>query len=217
MIGGVTPCYSSLATPLTPPPLFDTRLPPSGTMSTHSISAIVNVVYAMQYPVEPTQLSTAAKIGIGAGVGAFALISIAIISLFCWRRRRNRSVSAGQGVTGDPQKAPTPSVNQSSYADQNNAQYAYDSHRRPTIPNIPSQDGYMPPSHHQAYMQQGGYSQQQLPQQYSPPPMQYSPSPPLLYEPGFQPPQNFGPPPIEMLGYQEPQRSELGSYQDKSL
>lgn len=215
MIGGITPCYSSLATQLTPPPL-PYALPLSGAMSTPSILAVVNVVYAMQYPVEPpssTQLSAAAKIGIGAGVGAIALIGIAMGSLF-WRRRRRRSDSAGQGVTGDPHNAPTPSFSQSSYADQNSAYAAYDSRRSPTIPNIPFQGRYVPQPHQQAYIQQGNYPQQQLPQQYPPHPMQYNPSPPLPNEPGFQPPQNYGPSPGQMSGYQEAQRPELFGSQE---
>jgi hypothetical protein len=218
MLGGETPCYSSLATQLTPPPLLNAGLPLSGAIPTHSVIAIVNVAYAMQFPVKPTpttQFSTPAKIGVGAGVGAIALIGIAIISLF-WRRRRSRSDLAGQSVTSGTHNAHAPSFSQSSYTDQNNAYTAYDRRRSPTIPNIPSQGGYMPPFHQQAYMQQGSYPQQQLPQQYPPHPMQYNPSPPLPNEARFQPPQNYGPPPREMSGYQEARRSELlGSQQNR--
>lgn len=217
MLGGIAPCYSSLDTPLTPPPLPH-GLSLSASMSTHSVLEVVNVVYAMQYPVEQTssdQLSTAAKAGIGSGVGAIALIGIAIGSLF-WRRRLRRRDPASQSVTGDPHNDPTPSFSQSSYADKNNAYAAYDRRRSPTIPNIPSKSDLIPPPHQPAYMQQGSYPQQQLPYQYPPHATQYRPSPPLQNEAGFQPPRNNGPLPVQMSGYQESQRPELlGSQRDR--
>ncbi|KAH8732367.1 hypothetical protein GQ44DRAFT_179935 [Phaeosphaeriaceae sp. PMI808] len=74
--GGQTPCYSTVIGAVTPPPI-GANVPSNPSQPT---SAIVNIVYAMQYPLQVTEpvptpsLATGAKIGIGAGAGVVALI-----------------------------------------------------------------------------------------------------------------------------------------------
>ncbi|CAO2647825.1 Nn.00g087470.m01.CDS01 [Neocucurbitaria sp. VM-36] len=72
--GGQTPCYSTLLSATTPPPISANV----ASYSTKPTSAIVNVVYAMQYPLHPSPsksgLSTGAKIGIGAGAAIITIV-----------------------------------------------------------------------------------------------------------------------------------------------
>ncbi|KAH7077795.1 hypothetical protein BKA63DRAFT_272211 [Paraphoma chrysanthemicola] len=88
-LGGQTPCYSTLASAMTPPPI-SANIPSNPSTPT---SAIVNVVYAMQYPlVAPTPvpksgLQTSAKIGIGAGAGVAALI-FGLLTFLLLRKHR---------------------------------------------------------------------------------------------------------------------------------
>ncbi|OCK77048.1 hypothetical protein K432DRAFT_359289 [Lepidopterella palustris CBS 459.81] len=92
--GGQTPCYSTLPIALTPPPIPDniTGTATDYTVSNIPTSAIVNVVYAMQYPVKPASpgLAPTAKIGIGAGVGGAALLFGILISLLIWKHHTNK-------------------------------------------------------------------------------------------------------------------------------
>ena len=93
--GDQTPCYSTLLNPLTPPPIPDsiTSAIASSATSQKPISAIVNVVYAMQYPVKPPPkagLAPSAKIGIGAGAGGAALLFGLLISLLIWKHRAHK-------------------------------------------------------------------------------------------------------------------------------
>ena len=57
-------------------------------------SAVVNIVYALHYPVQPrSTLSTDAKAGIGTGVFV-ADISIITLFILIWRTRRHKQVKA---------------------------------------------------------------------------------------------------------------------------
>lgn len=50
-------------------------------------STVVNVVYAMNYPVKHSGLQTPAKAGIGVGAG-LAVLGLVALSSLLWRRRR---------------------------------------------------------------------------------------------------------------------------------
>jgi hypothetical protein len=90
-LGGQVPCYSSLSSYLVPPaidipnaqsPLTTPTVSAAASSTTTQMptSAIVNVVYAIQYPVQPASgLSTSTKAGIGAraSVGGLAIIGLA--------------------------------------------------------------------------------------------------------------------------------------------
>jgi len=95
---------------MTPPPLPDSLIVANatGSESSNPTSAIVNVVYAMYYPVKPASepsLATNAKIGIGVGAGGAALVFVALLWLLlrkhlAHKRDRNtlKSIS-GMGST----------------------------------------------------------------------------------------------------------------------
>lgn len=107
-MGGQVPCYSSLKSEMTPPPIPDTLVQdatrtdsatsqstgsavtrvPALTMTQKPTSAIVNVAYAMQYHMvsEPKpSLKKEAKIGIGVGAGGGAVL-IAVLALLVVRK-----------------------------------------------------------------------------------------------------------------------------------
>lgn len=72
---------------MTPPPVSASI----GSDASKPTSAIINVVYAMQYPLKPVSsksgLATGAKIGIGVGAGVIALI-VAILSFLLVRKHK---------------------------------------------------------------------------------------------------------------------------------
>ena len=75
---------------MTPPPVL-ANIAPDPSKPT---SAIVNVVYAMQYPLNsvPSKqgLSTGAKIGIGAGAGVTALVFGILLFLLLWKHKQHK-------------------------------------------------------------------------------------------------------------------------------
>ncbi|KAF2263703.1 hypothetical protein CC78DRAFT_568770 [Lojkania enalia] len=102
--GGQTPCYSTLPVVSTPPLIPNSLLDnATTTAAAKPTSAIVNVVYAMQYPVQtPKQgMSTNAKIGIGAGAGGAALIFGVLTALLIWKHRAHkRDKAALESLSG---------------------------------------------------------------------------------------------------------------------
>jgi hypothetical protein len=87
MLGGQTPCYSTVSAFLTPPPL---PIPTTtSTISPLPTSTIINVIYAMSYPVKPSSpaLTPDAKAGVSAGTGVFAIVMIFAIAAYFLRRR----------------------------------------------------------------------------------------------------------------------------------
>jgi hypothetical protein len=93
MLGGQTPCFSTLANFLTPPPL---AAPTTTSMIIPlPTSTIINVVYAMAYPVKPSSstLTPGAKAGVGAGTGIFAIAMLFAAALYFLRRRERRNLS----------------------------------------------------------------------------------------------------------------------------
>jgi hypothetical protein len=81
---------------MTPPPI-GANIPSSPSQPT---SAIVNIVYAMQYPLISTEpapkpgLATGAKIGIGAGAGVAALVFGVLIFLLLRKHRAHKKDKA---------------------------------------------------------------------------------------------------------------------------
>lgn len=58
-------------------------------------SAVVNIVYALHYPVQPrSTLSTDAKAGIGTGAFVAGISIITLFILLIWRTRRHKQVKA---------------------------------------------------------------------------------------------------------------------------
>ena len=104
------PCYSSLNNYLLPPPIPKSQTsitPPALTsmspLSSNTFSevttsgsgkptsAVVNVVFALQYPLLADQgLAAGAKIGIGVGAGVGGLAVIGLGVLICRRRKHNK-------------------------------------------------------------------------------------------------------------------------------
>jgi hypothetical protein len=105
--GGQTPCYSSLAAYITPAPIPVRSQTGSTTTSQIPTSAVVNIVYAMQYPVTESgaSMSAAAKGGIGAGA-AVAAIGIFAVLLLLFRRWRKRKESSSS-IAAAPLQAPS--------------------------------------------------------------------------------------------------------------
>lgn len=111
LLGGITPCYSTTSNYLTPPPILESSTQNSQsttgplTLTSSAASAtvtstIVNVVYAMHYPVKPPQsgLSTPAEAGIGLASAVAAVAAASAIFYFIWRRRhRRRAWYSGRG------------------------------------------------------------------------------------------------------------------------
>jgi hypothetical protein len=65
-------------------------------MTQKPTSAIINVVFAFQYPVQPAApgLSTGAQAGIGAGAGVAGIAIIALSILLVWRTRKHKKALA---------------------------------------------------------------------------------------------------------------------------
>ncbi len=102
-LAGATPCYSSL-TEMAAVPTLTAGLAGEPTDTSRPTSAVVNVVWAMSYPVQnsSSNLSTGAIAGISIGaVGAIAAISG--LSFWLWRvKRRNRKLEAAAPPAGGP-------------------------------------------------------------------------------------------------------------------
>jgi hypothetical protein len=107
LLDGQFQCYSSLSSYLSPPVVPVTGQMPislpntaAGSVTTSTTlessttphkptSAILNVVYAIQLPLQPSSpgLSPGVEAGIGAGVG---VVGIVIIVLLVWRTRKHK-------------------------------------------------------------------------------------------------------------------------------
>ncbi|KAI9761697.1 MAG: hypothetical protein M1840_001728 [Geoglossum simile] len=89
-LGGQTPCYTTTSDHADPPPLTD--LPTFSFSASPTISTVVNVVYAMNYPVrKKSGLKTSAIAGIGVGSAvATALVAALVYAVLRSRRTRDR-------------------------------------------------------------------------------------------------------------------------------
>jgi hypothetical protein len=100
-------CYRSLSTYLVPPavPVTSQMPVPSAAASTqlklstltqNPTSAIVNVVYAIQYPVQPASsgLTTGAEAGIGAGAGVAGIVIIVLPIMLLMRTQKHKKGQA---------------------------------------------------------------------------------------------------------------------------
>ena len=195
------PCYSSLDHFLSPPavpisgyqtpisiPLTALTSTTSSTSSGKPTSAVVNVVYAIQYPLASSQgLSTGAKAGIGAGAGIGALAIIGLVGVLIWRTKKHsrdkRAFAAAQapapGSTAGlgPISGPDSTVGQSqSFMSSVSPQQSAQTHN-----NFLPQETYFPPPQMQQLQQgfppQKNYDQQPvqyIPQGWSQPNIQYS-------------------------------------------
>ncbi|PSN66445.1 hypothetical protein BS50DRAFT_622109 [Corynespora cassiicola Philippines] len=125
-LGGQVPCYSSLSKPLVPPPIPETLVddrggpditgsytgsssaPPTAlTMTSKPTLAIVNIAYAMQFPVVPPPkpaLETDAKIGIGVGVSCGALLMGVIVWLLLKKYRAREKAAVAQQIPSASQR-----------------------------------------------------------------------------------------------------------------
>src|SRR5277367_3802937 len=120
LLGGATPCYSSLSSTLVPPtvpvsPIDRITAPnsiattPSTTANQKPTSAIVNIVYAVQFTLQPSPgLSTGAKAGIGVGAGIAGAAIFMLIGLLIWRTKMKKK--AGNRPTA-MQQTPAPDAN----------------------------------------------------------------------------------------------------------
>jgi len=98
-LAGATPCYSSLRNMATVPTLT-AGLAGEPTDTSKPTSAVVNVVWAMSYPVQSNSsgLSTGAIVGISVG-GAAALGIIGLLSFCLYRsRRKDRKAATANGA-----------------------------------------------------------------------------------------------------------------------
>jgi hypothetical protein len=99
VLGGQVPCYSSLRSYLGPPAVPVAPTAPSAASSTSSetpTSAIINIVFAIQYVVQPAapSLSTGAEAGIGVGAGVAGIAIIVLALLLVWRTRKHKKDKA---------------------------------------------------------------------------------------------------------------------------
>src|SRR3569833_3044064 len=88
-VGGQTPCYSSLKTTARAPTLT-AGLAGQPTDTSRPASAVVNIVWAMEYQVSSggggSGLSVGATAGIGVGAGVAGIL-ILVLAFFLWRSR----------------------------------------------------------------------------------------------------------------------------------
>lgn len=152
------PCYSSLANALTPPPIPasltakpTTGAAASGTQAAAAVSTVVNVVYAMQYPVtvstQSDGLPLAAKAGIGAGAGVAGLGLLALILCLVRmlrKRKHDKAVIANLQATS----ASTPAMSQGQPQQQmyqpSPGQYSAQTNQDPRQSMVPTMASYSP-------------------------------------------------------------------------
>lgn len=177
-LGGETPCYSSLSSTLVPPavPVGTTSqeitLPanvtaavstqPISTANQKPTSAIVNIVYAIRYPVEPSSgLSTGAKAGIGAGAGVAGIAIITLSILLIWRTRKHKNAEKKLSTM----QAAAPATNGQTQSVMSAVPpYPYSPQTDGTLKPPDDQPGYFPPQQMPQGQPQSYYGQQPMQQ-----------------------------------------------------
>jgi hypothetical protein len=220
MLGGQIPCYSTVSAFLTPPPL---PIPTTtSTISPLPTSTIINVIYAMAYPVKPSSsnLTPEAKAGVGAGTGVFAIAMLFAIIVYFLRRRDRKILSPlnSTGIQSTVDTAATESWN-SRVSELHHASLSYP---QPGAFDRDSSTVYVPPplreppsgytiSHHPA-MEQRVSRRRPVPIPVSteaPVQSTTSPLPPRPEMDSYHTPVDFGLPPGELFGGHVEQRQEL--------
>lgn len=93
--GGSTPCFSVLPSRTNPPPYFElSQVAASQTTAGTPTSAVVNIVYAVHYPVKRSSglpHSTIIAIAVSCAVGALLIGALVFLSLCFMRRIKKRN------------------------------------------------------------------------------------------------------------------------------
>jgi hypothetical protein len=153
-------------------------------------SAVVNIVYAVQFPVLPSGLSTGAKAGIGVGAGLGGIAIIVLSLLLVWRTRKHKKdltamqQREGQVANGQSQNGMSEATSPYAYSQRTELE----THGAPQAVLTPG--GFVP-------QEQNGYFQQQQVQQGQPP--QY-----YGQQPGQQMQQGYGQQPAHEMQGQSP-------------
>jgi hypothetical protein len=221
MLGGQTPCYSTVSAFLTPPPPLPI-LTTSSTISPLPTSTIINIVYAMAYPVKPSSsaLTPDAKAGVGAGTGVFAIVMIFVIIAY-FLRRRGWKISSPVNSTGRQSTADMGATESSnsrfSELHHNSFLYAQPGafNRDTSTVSVPpplsdSTSGYT--TSHRPTWEQRGSQRLSVPVPVSteaPAQSASSPPPPRWEMDSYHAPVDFGLPPGELFGGHVEQRQEL--------
>ncbi|KAI9803560.1 MAG: hypothetical protein M1825_001903 [Sarcosagium campestre] len=226
-IGGATPCFMTFPNALTPPPIplgAGDSAPASAsgeaTPTTKPTSAVVNVAYAIHYPVTSaggSKLSVGAKAGIGAGAGLVALVIAAVLIYLIRksrRRKKDREIldslrGSGWGSSGMP-STPHTSQLMPQMSPLDPTTDAFGRRRSPTVGNEGQyRQSYFPPVNHVssiAGLQAGAppaSNQHQNPSLSSSPPLQ-SPTSPISPQAAIVPSANVSAPGAFEMPGQEP-------------
>lgn len=219
ILGGQTPCFSTVSNFLTPPPLPAPMT--TSTVSPLPTSTIINVVYAMAYPVKPSSsnLTLGAKAGVGAGTGVFAVAMLFAAALY-FLRRRDRRKSSPLNSTGVQSTIDTPSqewwnsrvgeLHHTSLPSPPPGAFDHDSSATHVSPP-PSEPSSGNTNFYHPAMEQRATQRRPVPISGSGAPLQDANFPlPLLHEmESYHTPVDYGLPPGELFGGHIEQRQEL--------
>ncbi|KJR89622.1 uncharacterized protein SPSK_06063 [Sporothrix schenckii 1099-18] len=192
-LGGQTPCYSSLPA-VTEAPTLTAGLVGEPTNTQKPTSAVVNVVWAMSYPVASKGGLSAGAIA-GIAVAAVVVVAaLAVLSFFLFRaRRKNKQLQTQAQAQAQTQQVPAGQLAPPQavapeggvVAGAAAVPLAYDADKPQGVAQVPPAGGYVYP--------QQQYPQQQYPQQ------QYA-------QPGF-PQQGYAQAGYVQPGYADPRAS----------
>jgi hypothetical protein len=132
-------------------------------------SAIVNIVYAVQFPVQPSSgLSTGAKVGVGVGAGLGGVAIVVLSLLLLWRTRKHKkdkqtltAMQQAEGQVANGQSKNGMSEATSPYAYSQRTELQADG-----TPQVLQTPGGFVPQEQNGYFQQQQMQQTQIPQYY---------------------------------------------------